>query len=88
MTDPMKYVSRDDVQKHNVSRLVDEFADDLIKMSGKCMDVGCGPGDITNNILLPSLHPNAVIIGNQTNKFLIYILQQIIVHYYLLLSGH
>lgn len=63
MVNPTDYVSSDDLQKYNVSHLIDEFADDLIEMSGKCMDIGCGPGDVTSNILLPSLDPNAIIIG-------------------------
>jgi len=82
MENSANYVSCDNIQKRNVSRLIDEFADDLIKMSGKCMDIGCGPGDITKNILLPSLDPNATIIGKQIINILCII---IIMHYYFLL---
>jgi len=83
MENPANYVSCNNIQKRNVSRLIDEFADDLIKMSGKCMDIGCGPGDITKNILLPSLDPNAIMIGKQIINILCIII--IIMHYYLLL---
>lgn len=72
MANPTVYASSNDLQKCSVSRLIDEFTDDLMKMSGKCMDIGCGPGDVTTNILLPSLDPNSVIIGKQTNKLLMY----------------
>ncbi|XP_067212840.1 juvenile hormone acid O-methyltransferase-like [Linepithema humile] len=71
MVNPNDYASFDDFQRYNVSRLIDEFADDLIKMSGKCMDIGCGPGDITNDILLSSLDPNAVIIGTDISQSMI-----------------
>lgn len=39
---PKDYVSFDQLQKCNVSNLIDEFEEELIQMSGKCMDVGCG----------------------------------------------
>ncbi|XP_036144545.1 juvenile hormone acid O-methyltransferase isoform X2 [Monomorium pharaonis] len=35
------------------------------------MDIGCGPGDITNDILLSALDPNAVIIGTDISKSMI-----------------
>ncbi|KAL0134151.1 hypothetical protein PUN28_001178 [Cardiocondyla obscurior] len=35
------------------------------------MDIGCGPGDITNDIILPALHPNAVIIGTDISEDMI-----------------
>lgn len=63
MVNPVVYAESNSSQKCNVSALMDEFADELETMSGKCMDIGCGPGDITKNIVLPTLHPNAVIIG-------------------------
>jgi juvenile hormone acid methyltransferase len=69
---PANYASSNDQQRKNVLHLIDEFSEDLIKICGKCMDIGCGPGDITNNILLPSLDQNAVIIGKQIIKSLIY----------------
>ncbi|XP_067214415.1 juvenile hormone acid O-methyltransferase-like [Linepithema humile] len=71
MVNPTDYASSDDLQRYNVSHLIDEFADDLIKMSGKCMDIGCGPGDVTKNFLLPSLDPNAVIIGTDVSQSMI-----------------
>ncbi|XP_072747973.1 juvenile hormone acid O-methyltransferase-like [Anoplolepis gracilipes] len=68
---PEKYVSFNDLQKCNVMSLIDEFDEDLIHMSGKCMDIGCGPGDITKNILLPALNPNAVMIGTDISENMI-----------------
>jgi len=45
-----------------VSDVIEEFADNLINIRGKCMDIGCGPGNITNNIL-SILDKNAKMIG-------------------------
>lgn len=65
MENPTEYVSSDNVQQHNATRFIDEYSDDLKTMSGKCMDIGCGPGDITKNILLPALPASATIIGKK-----------------------
>ncbi|XP_029169084.1 juvenile hormone acid O-methyltransferase-like [Nylanderia fulva] len=51
------------VMKSNVSLVIDKFAKELKDISGKCMDVGCGPGDVTKNILLAALNPKATMIG-------------------------
>ncbi|KAL6424655.1 hypothetical protein ACFW04_009970 [Cataglyphis niger] len=58
-----QYVLFDTLCKNNVSLLLDEFDKDLKNISGKCMDIGCGPGDITKDILLPFLGPNVTMIG-------------------------
>jgi juvenile hormone acid methyltransferase len=69
---PEEYVSFDDLQKCRVLNLIDEFEEELIHMSGQCMDIGCGPGDVTKNILLPALDPNAVILeGTDVSKNMI-----------------
>ncbi|XP_050458199.1 juvenile hormone acid O-methyltransferase-like isoform X1 [Cataglyphis hispanica] len=68
---PKDYVLFNQLQKCEVSNLTDEFEEELIQMSGKCMDVGCGPGDITKDILLRALNPNAVIIGTDISKDMI-----------------
>ncbi|XP_025269751.1 juvenile hormone acid O-methyltransferase-like [Camponotus floridanus] len=66
-----EYASCNDVQKQHVLNLIDEFEEDIAQMSGKCMDIGCGPGDITKNILLPALNSNAVIIGTDISENMI-----------------
>jgi len=45
--------------------LINEFTEELTKMSGKCMDIGCGPGFATKKLLLPALHENAKMIGKK-----------------------
>ncbi|XP_012227039.1 juvenile hormone acid O-methyltransferase-like [Linepithema humile] len=71
MADPEKYALTDDLQKSKVTNLIDEYADDLINMSGKCMDIGCGPGDITKELLLPALDSKAEIIGTDISQDMI-----------------
>ncbi|XP_070172100.1 juvenile hormone acid O-methyltransferase-like [Polyergus mexicanus] len=61
--EPAQYVLCDSLCRDNISLLLNEFDKDLKNISGKCMDVGCGPGDITNDILLPFLDPNVTMIG-------------------------
>ncbi|XP_050463223.1 juvenile hormone acid O-methyltransferase-like [Cataglyphis hispanica] len=68
---PKEYASSNMLQRSNVSNLIDEFEEELIQISGKCMDVGCGPGDITKDILLPALNPNAVILGTDISEDMI-----------------
>ncbi|CAL1689760.1 unnamed protein product [Lasius platythorax] len=63
MVNPEQYVSLDNMSKRNVSHIINEFAKDLKNISGKCMDVGCGPGDITRDILLSALNSKATMIG-------------------------
>ncbi|XP_011251685.2 juvenile hormone acid O-methyltransferase isoform X2 [Camponotus floridanus] len=63
MVEPAQYSLFDNECKKNVSSLLNEFAKELKNISGKCMDIGSGPGDITKEILLPFLDPNATMIG-------------------------
>ncbi|KAG5324826.1 JHAMT methyltransferase, partial [Pseudoatta argentina] len=67
MVNPAEHTYFNEVQKRGVSIAIKEFAKYLKNISGTCMDVGCGPGDITNNMLLPSLDSNAVMIGTDIN---------------------
>lgn len=68
MVDPGMYDSCNKLQRRHVSELVEEFADELMTTSGKCMDIGCGSGNITKNILLPALAPDATMIGKKRNS--------------------
>lgn len=65
MTSPKVYSASDAVQKCRVASIIEEFAENLMKICGKSMDVGCGPGDITKNFLLPALGSNAQLIGKR-----------------------
>lgn len=68
--DPQEYLNRSITQRNNIKNLISEFKNELKVKSGKCMDVGCGPGNSTFELLLPALHPNATLIGKHLNKHL------------------
>ena len=68
-SNPFKYTLNNNLQREKASDVIDEFEEYLKGMSGKCLDIGCGPGDITKDIILPALNPNAVVIGK---KIIIY----------------
>ncbi|XP_036146184.1 juvenile hormone acid O-methyltransferase-like [Monomorium pharaonis] len=70
-SNPVEYASSDEWQACNVQDVINDFVEDLRNISGKCMDVGCGPGNITRNVILPNLHPNAVIIGTDISATMI-----------------
>lgn len=65
MASPSDYTMFNKVQKCKVLSIIEEFNEDLKNICGKCMDIGCGPGDITNDILLPSLGSDAQLIGKK-----------------------
>jgi len=62
---PLMYASNNQLQREKVKAIINEFDENLKNVSGKCMDIGCGPGDITKEIILPALDPNATIIGKK-----------------------
>ncbi|KYN35469.1 Putative methyltransferase 235L [Trachymyrmex septentrionalis] len=71
MENPKIYREFDKVQKIRISSIIEEFGEDLMNIRGKCMDIGCGPGDITKDFLLPSLDSNAQIIGTDISESMI-----------------
>ncbi|XP_011136436.2 juvenile hormone acid O-methyltransferase-like [Harpegnathos saltator] len=70
MVNPSKY-SQVNIQRVHVQRLIDEFEEEIKHMSGKCMDIGCGPGDLTRDILLPALDSKAVVTGTDISDSMI-----------------
>lgn len=69
MANPTEYLSSNYIQTFNIQQIINEFDDELAVMSGKCMDIGCGPGDITKNILLEALASDAKMIGKKLINF-------------------
>lgn len=59
------------LQRRNSSFVIQEFEDDFKTMSGKCMEIGCGFGDTTMDILLPALDPNSTIISTDVSESMI-----------------
>jgi len=69
MANQTGYISANNIQQQSILMLLDQFAEDLKKISGKCIDLGCGPGNITSELLLPALNPDATIIGKRMINF-------------------
>ncbi|KAK0170944.1 hypothetical protein PV328_008720 [Microctonus aethiopoides] len=57
------YTVAHDLQRRDASDIVEEFTDELAAMHGTCIDIGCGPGNITNDLILTKLPNDANIIG-------------------------
>ncbi|XP_012064329.1 PREDICTED: uncharacterized protein LOC105627661 [Atta cephalotes] len=70
-SNPFKYTLNNNLQREKASNVIDEFEEYLKGISGKCLDIGCGPGDITKDMILPALDPNAVVIGIDISKNMI-----------------
>lgn len=57
------YIADSNMQYRDTSDLVDEFSRELSQMEGKCLDIGCGPGRITKEMLLSLLPEESKIVG-------------------------
>ncbi|XP_011068144.1 PREDICTED: uncharacterized protein LOC105154363, partial [Acromyrmex echinatior] len=67
----LKYIASNTSQREKAIAITDEFNEYLKNVSGKCIDIGCGPGDVTKDIILPALDPNAVVIGTDISESMI-----------------
>ncbi|XP_051161277.1 juvenile hormone acid O-methyltransferase-like [Leptopilina boulardi] len=59
------------VQTVVITSLLDEFEDEIKKMKGKIMDIGCGPGNHTRNLLLPKFPKDTIVVGMDVSKNMI-----------------
>ncbi|TGZ48683.1 putative methyltransferase [Temnothorax longispinosus] len=71
MESPKGYITSNEVQKCKILPIIKEFSENLKDVRGKCMDIGCGPGDITKDFLLPNLGSDAQIIGTDISESMI-----------------
>ncbi|XP_072766148.1 juvenile hormone acid methyltransferase isoform X1 [Anoplolepis gracilipes] len=60
---PEDYIAGSSMQYRDTKHLIEEFKNELMQMHGKCLDIGCGPGQVTKEILLPLLPDDAEVIG-------------------------
>ncbi|XP_012064326.1 PREDICTED: uncharacterized protein LOC105627658 [Atta cephalotes] len=67
----LKYIASNRSQREKAFAITDEFNEYLKNISGKCIDIGCGPGDVTKDIILPALDPNAIVIGTDISENMI-----------------
>ena len=58
-----EYARSSDLQYEDSSDIIEEFSDEIATMHGRCIDIGCGPGKVTNNLILPKLPLDATIVG-------------------------
>ncbi|XP_034950566.1 juvenile hormone acid O-methyltransferase [Chelonus insularis] len=58
-----RYTEAFDVQRRDANEVIEEFADELAVMHGKCIDIGCGPGHITKELILPKLPTDSIVVG-------------------------
>ncbi|XP_011878407.1 PREDICTED: NADH dehydrogenase [ubiquinone] 1 alpha subcomplex assembly factor 5-like [Vollenhovia emeryi] len=71
MQNPKVYRTSNNLQKCKIKFIIEEFSEELKDVCGKCMDIGCGPGDVTKELLLPNLGSNAQIIGTDISESMI-----------------
>lgn len=64
-----EYIKANDLQTRDACDVIEEFTDEIYRMRGRCIDIGCGPGTFSKNFLLSKLHPDSVLIG----KFVLFI---------------
>lgn len=46
------YIAASNMQQRDTNELIKEFKEELSQMQGKCLDIGCGPGQVTKEMLL------------------------------------
>ncbi|XP_043470529.1 juvenile hormone acid O-methyltransferase-like [Leptopilina heterotoma] len=66
-----EYIKANDLQTRDACDVIEEFTDEIYRMRGRCIDIGCGPGTFSKNFLLPKLHPDSVLIGADVSKQMI-----------------
>ncbi|XP_015516847.2 juvenile hormone acid O-methyltransferase [Neodiprion lecontei] len=68
MNKPELYVKANNPQRNDADDISDEFEEVIRKMSGRCLDIGSGPGDVVMDFILPKLNPNATIVCSDISE--------------------
>ncbi|XP_050334313.1 juvenile hormone acid O-methyltransferase-like [Bactrocera neohumeralis] len=63
MNQPNKYAATNATQIRNILELIGQFSEEFRNMNGRIIDIGCGPGNTTRDILVPCVGREAVIVG-------------------------
>ncbi|KAJ8669366.1 hypothetical protein QAD02_000625 [Eretmocerus hayati] len=62
------YLEAHDLQSRDIRDVIDEFCDEISKMEGTCIDIGCGPGTITKEVFMPKLPKETLVVGSDISK--------------------
>lgn len=63
-----EYVNASKSQYRDAFDIIEEFKKEMSEMRGKCIDIGCGPGDVTKKLILPRLSLEAELVGKGTGR--------------------
>lgn len=59
MYHPEKYIKVNDMQRNDVNDILNKFIKEMTWESNEIiLDVGCGPGDVTQDIIFPLIKNN------------------------------
>lgn len=62
MYKPTLYATANELQRNDANDLAEEYGDEIAQMSGRCLDIGSGPGDVVIDFILPKLDPKATVV--------------------------
>ncbi|XP_076239148.1 juvenile hormone acid methyltransferase [Calliopsis andreniformis] len=71
MHKPEMYANRSKLQYLDAKDIVEEFEKELSEMEGKCIDIGCGPGNVTMDLILRRLSPEVELVGVDISQSMI-----------------
>lgn len=60
-----EYVNASKFQYRDAHEVIEEFEKEISEVRGKCIDIGCGPGNVTKTLLLPKLAPEVEVVGKK-----------------------
>ncbi|XP_049315230.1 juvenile hormone acid O-methyltransferase-like [Bactrocera dorsalis] len=63
MNQPNEYAATNATQIRNILELIGQFSEEFRNMNGRIIDIGCGPGNTTRDVLVPCVGREAVIVG-------------------------
>nr|XP_033336742.1 juvenile hormone acid O-methyltransferase isoform X1 [Megalopta genalis]XP_033336743.1 juvenile hormone acid O-methyltransferase isoform X1 [Megalopta genalis]XP_033336744.1 juvenile hormone acid O-methyltransferase isoform X1 [Megalopta genalis]XP_033336745.1 juvenile hormone acid O-methyltransferase isoform X1 [Megalopta genalis]XP_033336746.1 juvenile hormone acid O-methyltransferase isoform X1 [Megalopta genalis]XP_033336747.1 juvenile hormone acid O-methyltransferase isoform X1 [Megalo len=63
-----EYVNASKFQYKDALDVIEEFGKEISEMRGRCIDIGCGPGNVTKTLLLPRLAAEAELVGADISK--------------------
>lgn len=62
MYEPELLTRVNDVMRRDAEYFTDECSEEIGQMSGRCIDIGTGAGDVSVDFILPKLKPNSTLL--------------------------